>query len=79
MQLSNNLERLKEKYYILAQEKKSTCIDEAEGIMGQLEEIVTEMESNLMEMLTKTKSNVKLLFMKKLKVCVYTSTYLPHS
>ena len=79
MKLSSNFERLKEEYYILTQDiEKSTYIKEAEGVMGQLEEILTEKESNLMKILTKTNSSFTLSFMKKNKVhkynymCIYT-------
>ena len=69
MQLSSNLENLKEKCYVLKQEiEKSTYISDAETIMGQLEEILCETESNLMEILTKAQSNVKVSFMNKCKV-----------
>ena len=47
-QLSSEFERLKEKYQILTQEfEKSTFINEAEVIMGRLEETLAEVESNL--------------------------------
>ena len=75
MQLSSNRESLNEKYRNLTQEiEKSTYINEAEGIMGQLEEILTITESNLMGILTETKSNFRLSVAKKHKV--HTSNYM---
>jgi len=57
--LSNELRRVKEMYHNLSQDLgKSTFINEAEGIMDQLEGILTE---------TKTKFE-KLSFLKKHKV-----------
>ena len=45
--LSNELRKLKDKYHSLSQEfEKSIFIDEAEGIMDQLEEMLTEVKSN---------------------------------
>ena len=76
LQSSINLESLKEKYYILTQEfEKSTYINEAEGIMGELEEILTTLETQLMEIFTKTKPNLKLSFTKKYKVCITICIY----
>ena len=65
MQLSSNLESLTGKYHVLKQEiEKPTHINDAETIMGQLERILSETESNLMKILTKAQSNFKVSFMK---------------
>ena len=68
MQLSSELERLKEKWYILKQEiEKSTYINDAETTMDQLEKTLSETESNLMEICTKMQSEFKVYFMKNLQ------------
>ena len=75
LQLSNSLEKITKECHILTQQiEKSTYVNEAEGIMGQLEEILTETESNLMKILPKIKLNFKLSFMKKTKVGIIMCT-----
>ena len=77
MQLSSSLERLKDEYCILKKKfEKSTNIKEAENIMGQLEAVLTETESNLTKVLTKPQSDFTSLFITKSKVCSFRYNYI---
>ena len=72
MQLSHSFERLKDEYCILTKKfEKSINIKEAENIMGQLEVVLTETESNLAKVLTKPPSDFTSLFITKSKVCSF--------
>ena len=77
MQLSSSFERLKDEYCILTKEiEKSTNVKEAESIMGRLEIVLTETESNLMKVLTKPQSDLTSLFITKSKVCSFRHNYM---
>ena len=77
MQLSSSFKRLKDEYYDLTKEiEKSTNIKEAESIMGRLEVVLTETESNLTKVLTKPQSDFTSLFATKSKVCSFRYNYM---
>ena len=66
-QLKNELRKLKDKYHSLSQDfEKSIFNNEAEEIMDQLEEILTETKSNL----------EKLPHFQKLSVHMYVASYV---
>ena len=74
MHLSNELRKLKDKYHSLSQEfKKSVFLDEAEDIMGHLEEMLIEVKSRFETLPRLEKLKVELA---SIGICVLCNRYI---
>jgi len=75
--LSNELRKLKDKYHSLSHDfEKSIFINEAEGIMEQLEEILTETKSNFEELSHFNEHKVNLASPLYIIITTYSSTHI---